>query len=38
MRRISGSVIRNAAVDFRFIATRKLARLRPAPVRATLFG
>jgi hypothetical protein len=38
MRRISGSVIRKAAVDFRFIAVRKLARFRRPLVRATLLG
>ena len=35
---ISGSVIRNAAVDFRFSAVRKLERLRVLPAPATLFG
>ena len=34
---ISGSVIRNAAVDFRFSAVRKLARLRVLAAPATLF-
>jgi len=35
---ISGKVIRNAAVDFRFIALRKLARLRRGCVVPTLVG
>jgi hypothetical protein len=30
--------MRNAAVDFRFIAVRKLERFRTPPERATLFG
>jgi hypothetical protein len=30
--------MRNAAVDFRFMATRKLERLRTPPAPATLFG
>jgi hypothetical protein len=34
---ISGSVIKNAAVDFRFSAVRKLERLRGLATRATLF-
>ncbi len=34
---ISGSVIRNAAVDFRFSAVRKLERLRVPATLATLF-
>jgi hypothetical protein len=36
--RINGSVIKNAAVDFRFIAVRKLARFRAVRAGATLFG
>ena len=35
---INGNVIRNAAVDLRFIALRKLARLRAGCVVPTLFG
>jgi hypothetical protein len=38
MRRISGSVMRKAAVDFRFIAVRKLARLVTPLVPVTRFG
>jgi hypothetical protein len=38
MRRINGSVMRKAAVDFRFIAIRKLERLRSPPAPATRFG
>src|SRR5580704_16029525 len=38
IRRISGSVIRKAAVDFRLIAVRRLARFRVTVVAATLLG
>src|SRR3954451_13257937 len=37
-RRISGSVIRNAAVDFRFSAAWRLERLRVGRAPAALFG
>src|SRR6185437_6773798 len=37
-RRISGSVIKNAAVDFRLSVARKLERLRLDWAAATLFG
>jgi hypothetical protein len=38
IRRISGSVIRNAAVDFRLSVARKLERFRDERASATLFG